>query len=524
MDKSPQRVVVIHPILFALYPPLALLANNILQIRPVDAVRSILVFLVLGVTAFLICRLIIKDWMKAGLVAAILILSFASYGQIYSMMETAPGLNEFLGRHRFLAPLWLTVTVLLTWFVLRQKNRLTLPNTVLNVVSIALFIMPTVRLANNAWLSYRYAHSNAVSVNKISNAAGTSSINQPDVYYIILDMYARDDILFERFSYDNSSFLKELEDMGFFVARCSVTNYNMTELSLASSFNMNYLDVLGDQYHSGSTDRSGLPSLIHQSAVRQIFQEMGYQFINFETGFTFTEVRDADFFLGPSPAEYGEGEPGIQMNAFESMLAKTTAVVLVTDAQAKWADQVNSALDTRKAHIVRQVYLMDKLPKLSQEIPGPKFVYAHILIPHPPFVFSKEGINLSFPGNDGATTYGPSAKDFKVGYRNQLDYINAALIPILQQIIRDSKTPPVIIIQGDHGVDPKRSYNLNAYYFPGDAKKSLYASISPVNTFRLVLNDYFGGSYELLPDINYASSDKKPFDFEKILNERHCSD
>jgi hypothetical protein len=31
----------------------------------------------------------------------------------------------------------------------------------------------------------------------------------------------------------------------------------------------------------------------------------------------------------------------------------------------------------------------------------------------------------------------------------------------------------------------------------------LYESITPVNTFRLVFNLYFGGSYDLLGDKNY---------------------
>jgi hypothetical protein len=522
MNQTHRRAVVIHPLLFAIYPPLALLANNILQIRPVDSIRSVVVFFIFGGLVFLLCKWIFKDWVKSGLVASILILSFSSYGQVYSALEVSTVFKSTLGRHRFLAPVWLLGTAALLVWVIRYKGKMLLANSAGNLISIALLVMPLANLTNSAWLSYKYSNSNKASVDKISQTAGTSTSVKPDVYYIILDMYARDDILMDRYHYDNSAFLSELEKLGFYVARCSVTNYNMTELSLASSFNMNYLDVLGDQYRVGQTDRSGLVSLIHQSAIRQIFQGMGYKFVNYETGFTFTEIRDADFFLSPPQSDYGNS-PSVQLNAFESMLVKTTAMVLVTDAQAKWADPVNSALDTRKAHIVRELYLLDSLPKLAADLPGPKLVYAHILIPHPPFVFSKDGVNLSFPGNDGATTYGPSEKDYAIGYRNQLDYINTAMLPILQQIIRDSKTPPVIIIQGDHGVDPKRSYNLNAYYFPGEAKKTLYPTLSPVNTFRLVLDDYFNGKYDLLPDINYASSDKKPFDFTEISNERICT-
>lgn len=522
MKQAKQRVAVLHPILFALYPPLALLARNILQIRPEDAVRSILVFLVFGAAVFLLCQWIFKDWLKAGLVASLLILSFASYGQVYSALEVSPTFASTLGRHRFLAPLWLILTALLIWLVARRKTISVQFNSVLNAFAIILILMPLINLTVNAWQTDRNASLNQTSVEKISQSANLKENVRPDVYYIILDMYARDDILQERYDYDNSEFLKELEEMGFYVARCSVSNYNMTELSMASSFNMNYLDQLGAQYTAGQTDRTGLLSLIQHSAVRQIFEGMGYKFINYETGFTFTEIRDADLFLQPSPQDYPDQDGGIRLNAFEVMLVKTTGLVLISDAQAKWANPMNSALDTRKEHIARETYLLRTLPTLAKGVPGPKFVYAHILIPHPPFVFSKEGVNLSFPGNDGATEYGPTRKDFAVGYRNQLDYIDETLIPILKQIIADSPTPPIILVQGDHGVDPKRSFNLSAYYFPGEARESLYPSISPVNSFRLIFNEYFGGSYDLLPDINYASSDKLPFDFKEIVNKRNC--
>ena len=161
-------------------------------------------------------------------------------------------------------------------------------------------------------MTLRNEGANAASVAKITLNEQTGTGTKPDVYYIILDMYGRDDVLKDRFSYDNSEFLKELEELGFVVTPCSVSNYNMTELSLASSFNMNYLDTLGSQYTAGNRDRSGLPSLIHHSAVRGIFEKMGYRFINFESGFTFTEIRDADEFLVPSYLQLENGKSTYQ--------------------------------------------------------------------------------------------------------------------------------------------------------------------------------------------------------------------
>ncbi len=511
-----------HPLLFALYGPLALMASNILQIRPGDALRSLIVFLILGLIVFGLARLMTKSWQRGALAASLFLLLFISYGQVLSPLKSISWGGEIIGRHRYLIPAFLLIGGLGFWGISRLKGNLRGMNGAANLAALALIVFPVFQLASTAVMTARNEKLNKASVDTIA-ADGTNTVTvKPDVYYIILDMYGRDDVLSERYHYDNSAFLTQLEDMGFIITRCSVTNYNMTELSLASSFNMNYLDTLGDQYTAGSTDRSGLPSLIHRSAVRSIFQQMGYRFINFESGFTFTEIRDADEFLIPSYVELENKGRSLQMNAFESLLVKTTGFVIVEDAQTRWLSPVVDALDMRRIHVVRELYLLDKLPTLAAGEPSPKFVYAHILIPHPPFVFSSQGVNLELPSSYGPDGKGPSEKDYGIGYRNQLDYIDARLIPILQQIIADSETPPIIIVQGDHGVDPKRSFILNAYYLPEQAKSPAWQSISPVNTFRMVLNTYFQGTYPYLPDTNFASTDKAPFDFTIIENERVC--
>jgi len=511
-----------HPLLFALYGPLALMASNILQIRPGDALRSLVVFLTLGVIIFGLARLITKSWQRGALTASLFLLLFISYGQVLAPLKSVDLGDEIVGRHRYLIPSFLLIGGLGFWGISRLKRNIRGFNHTVNLVALALIAFPVFQLASIAIMTARNEKLNQTSVNTIA-ADGTTTVTvKPDVYYIILDMYGRDDVLNERYHYDNSVFLAQLEDLGFTVTRCSVSNYNMTELSLASSFNMNFLDTLGNQYKAGSTDRSGLPSLIHHSAVRSIFQQMGYRFINFESGFTFTEIRDADEFLVPSYVELENKGRNLQLNAFESLLVKTTGFVIVADAQTRWLSPVVDALDMRRIHVVRELYLLDKLPKLAAGDPSPKFVYAHILIPHPPFVFSSQGVDLELPSSYGPDGKGPSEKDYGIGYRNQLDYINARLIPILRQILDDSQTPPIIIIQGDHGVDPKRSFILNAYYLPGQAETPVWQGISPVNTFRMILNTYFQGEYTYLPDTNYASTDKAPFDFAIIPNERVC--
>jgi len=46
---------------------------------------------------------------------------------------------------------------------------------------------------------------------------------------------------------------------------------------------------------------------------------------------------------------------------------------------------------------------------------------------------------------------------------------------------------------------------LNAYYLPEPLTEGPYASETPVNTFRMILDGYFGGRFGRLEDVSYFS-------------------
>ena len=47
---------------------------------------------------------------------------------------------------------------------------------------------------------------------------------------------------------------------------------------------------------------------------------------------------------------------------------------------------------------------------------------------------------------------------------------------------------------------------LNAIYLPDRENNLLYNSMSPVNTFRIILNQYYGANYNLFEDKQYYSN------------------
>ncbi len=94
------------------------------------------------------------------------------------------------------------------------------------------------------------------------------------------------------------------------------------------------------------------------------------------------------------------------------------------------------------------------------------------------------------------------------------------MVDIIKKIIKESSVPPVIVIQGDHGYEynQDRVKILNAYYLPNGGKARLYSTLTPVNTFRVIFDQYFGENYPLLPDISYYSPNTQPYTFDIVTN------
>jgi hypothetical protein len=156
------------------------------------------------------------------------------------------------------------------------------------------------------------------------------------------------------------------------------------------------------------------------------------------------------------------------------------------------------------------------------DVPSPKFVFVHLVIPHHPFVFGPNGENLSSIGS-GVPKGVPKFEEYKIKYPDQVRYINKRITAVVDLILQSSPNPPIIVIQGDHGpapfdVNERRMKILNAYYFPDDLE-GLYPTITPVNTFRLIFDKYFGQNYPLLEDRSLYSAYDIPYNYEEVPND-----
>ena len=490
-----------YPILISAYPVLALLSTNAGQVPLSTVVRPLLVSIFFGGILFFVVRLVLRGRQthKAGFLTTLLLTLFFTYGHVYIALDEQYPKSNYT---TWLAAGYLILFLLAVLWTTRTKLTFVSSAATLNTMALALLILSLAQ--TNFGEGPRSAHALGLK-NAPVEANLVKPENPPDVYFFLLDSYARSDLLSQSYGFDNSGFINELEKRGFFVAKCSQSNYVRTELSLGSELNMQYLQGLNESFVPQNTERSILWNSLKHSAVRYNFEGLGYETVAFETGFEWLDLGDATHFMSPPALSSG-------MNEFEGLFMRTTAARYAQDWGLVDPDYLLGV-----GFRDRFKFIFNNIDKVSR-IQQPTFSYIHVISPHPPFVFDPNG-NPTYPPDfwNDQRQYPPDK--YQKGYLNQLQYLNRNMLEAIDTITANSETPPVIIIQGDHGpwLQPinKRFWNLTAVYFP-EHKDKLYSTLSPVNIFRLVFNTYFGGNYDILEDTSYFSPVPKLYDFSQV--------
>lgn len=485
MRRSELSRIPFHVFLISVFPAFALLVNNLGESDLSIIQRPLVLSIPIGLLFLFAGRVLAKDWQKAGMWATFSVVMFFSYGHIYQIVEDISLFGIVVGRHRYLVILWGAAFLLGSWLLRKfQGARESTP--IINLVSLFLVLFQVIQIA--AYQINKYVSRNRAQTTVSENLI--TSINPPDklpdIYLIILDMYGREDALASHYGYDNHGFISQLRDVGFYVADCARSNYGTTALSLSSQLNLDYIDALLDVANVESTSY-----LIKNSAVRLALENVGYTSIAFNTGFVWANVENSNIYINKPP------DPLLwNVDPFEKIFLEGTLVRPFFDfyiSQGIGELQYFETPNEMKAQ--RTQFVLDYL-RLLPQMGGPKFVDAHILMPHPPHVFNADGtINIQATANS----------DDKNEFRIQLDYLNPRIIEIVKRIINRSEPDPIILLEGDHGLfDFERTSNLIALYLPEVSEEVLYPHITLVNTFRIIFNQVLGTDFDLLEDRSYT--------------------
>lgn len=349
----------------------------------------------------------------------------------------------------------------------------------------------------------------------------------PDIYYIILDGYARNDILEDLFDFENSEFTDYLTDKGFIIPPENHSNYGTSILSETATLNMQYVQNL-------ISDAEGWPYLwllspfIKNNTVKTMLEEAGYNSISIDVNYEVINDGYVDIYYSPLL---------IRLNEFEKFLIQTSPIKIFSPLIRKFA-----LINTYSSHRTLVNFAFSTLSEIP-ELDGPKFIYSHIISPHPPFVFDKDGqyIEPSYGYTfwDGVD-YPGTNEQYKQGYVGQLKYVNHRMIQTVESILEKSETSPIIIIMGDHGSRlfsdfsvsehtciPESFSNFMALHLPGLDSDQIPPDITSVNVFRLIFDHYFQTEFGMLENGYYFFSDKGvPYGFEDVgpYMEMDCED
>lgn len=468
-----------HVWLISIYPCLFIYENNISSSNIEDLITTIVISTCIASTLFFLLMPALRDLHKVALIVTLSEILFYSYGHIYELLKGITLAGVLIGRHAGLLPISVFCVVLPCILIIKTSKSMAKGTLIFNMFSVVLLLYPSFRIVTYHIDTFTLKEQNEEKVLSYKEQIG------PNIFYIIMDAYANQNTLRHYLNFENDEFLHSLEQIGFYIARRSHSNYDRSNFSIPSTLNMEY----HPEEHLYLDNIFHLITKMDKNRVFRILKEKGYSIVNFDSGINITsELPTADLNL-----KCGE------INDYFLSLINTTLCGpferIFRILQSNFRNQ--------------RLCVFDRLSTIEGEFTSPIFVFAHIILPHDPYIFGPDGEPIE--NIEATLTANPDMT--KQLYFDQLIFANKLVLKLVSQLLAGEEQPPVIILQSDHG--PRfGSYSneidinyfdsqlgiLNAYYLPGSSKNWLCDSITSVNSFRMILNEYFDAGLPLLED------------------------
>ncbi len=508
-----------HPFLVSIFPILSLYNVN----RNFVSLSEILVPLFLSFLVSFIFYLffsnLFRESEKGAILTTFIFMLFFSFNPLEQKLSSVFS-DNFL-------PLTLTFSLLFVFallaFLVFSRINLLSTNKFLNYFSLVVFIIPAFSIMFfeiQSLTGQGIIDENIPLINIDSEQS-----DKPDIYYFILDGYARGDILEKYYGYNNSEFLNSIENRGFSVLDGATSNYSETKYSLSSSLNMQYHGK-GDIEKILNNNKDYFYSNINNSKVDRYLKNIGYKTVGGTTTWIGNEHRKTDIYLGTKQ----------QQATFFTLLISNTPIGYFFE------NNINSLrISGIQRGFLKTFEEVERIP----DIKGPTFSYLHVLSPHFPHVFSADGRtreNVYVKNDrDEDVLYASNFVNlrrmypelYKKTYAGQLAFVNKTMIRAIDLIIEKNDNS-IIIIQSDHGplsmFYPESLENsnleerfsiLSAVRLPPGYDIEFENDSSSVNTFRTLFNGLFGEEYEILDNKaffieHYNSVGNKPKEIVEV--------
>jgi hypothetical protein len=497
----------LHPLLLAAYAVLFVYAANISEVLPAELLLPLTLALLIAAAALAVCALLFRDLRRGALLASAIVLAIAFFGHIGSQLD-----EEVIGQRAQLL-LWAAFVVAVAIYAWRGRGSLPGVTAALNVFTIALVTIALVTIipAETGRVA-RASQGGAVSDDVVTEA---TRLPERDIYFLVFDRYGSDWALEQRFGIEND-LNPDLIEQGFQVIPGARANYRATDFSLVSMLTMEMLDGLTESVGRASDDRTPARELLGDHAVGRFLRANGYRYYHLGA------------WYGPTRTNAIADEVRVwgKTTEFEQILRDASIV----PALERLIGTAPEDSDFRNRHREEALFELRQINKLADE-PGRKFVFAHILLPHPPYGFDADGGIVLQATEEEATKAGREGDLFA----DQLAFTNDRIRELVDVLLdRPADEQPIIVISGDEGpflcghVDcidgtPEtygtRFGSLRAYHLP-DLDYEVPADDSGVNIFRMLFREYFGADLPDLPNRSYDWPDNDHlYDFRDITDE-----
>jgi hypothetical protein len=498
--------VPIHPVLLAAWPALALWAANVREATPGEVWPVVWLPAAVAVVVWLVLGALMRSAHRGALATSVAVVVLLNAGQ---PSGGQPGTTALA-----VSVIAVVTAVVVTWQLGQGPVMpLTAVGNVIAVVLVALALPPIL----SAWGPGSSGTQVADRPDDVGGLAGR------DIWYIIPDRYPRADTLQQVFAFDNRPFLDGLEERGFQVQSRALANYPKTAHSLGSSWNLELIQDLIPEPPDDGSDWQPLYRLLRDHRLGHILTDAGYEYIHLGTWWSPTATAtSADRVLRyDTRSEFG--------TVWQS-LTVWPAVVGATAEDPR-------SLTLRERNRLYSAYQFDMLDRLAEEnTTQPRFVLAHITVPHEPYVFDADGSLV--------TQEQQRARTREENFLNQVVYLNSRLDALFGQLTSGPpETWPVIVLKSDEGPHP-RTRSGPAYDWLAGSDEALWEKLrtisavllpesdvvipedlTAVNMWRLVLDATIGTEFGLIDDPIYGfPSESRLYDLVDVTDRVRAGD
>ena len=497
----------ILPLLLALVPSLYHYSNNVEKLT-LSSLYSMLVFNgILAIIVYVVCLAVTRlQPYKAAIASSIFLIFFNIYGLTFRYLLH---LDLVRIRHYTFLPVMLLLAAYLIFFIarLRESIQVNIWKNLAIVVSV-LVVFNLVRIIPPELKKWTSGPSSAaVSAASLQTEQAGTDRPRPDIYYIVFDEFSGLQPVRAYWPKEKGAvdaFAAFLRDRGFFVAEESHGSSKSTLRELATRLNY--------KSYPFETDETTYFNEIADNRAMRYLKSLGYTTVVIdETDLAYASARSirADTFYNFWSSSFPQSKAvaqarGFTLDEFGELVMNNTMLDAIPTQYRSYSRQYKENDPVVIQHNNLITFATENVN--DENVPSPKFVYVHLLLPHLPFIYTRNGEIAS-------------VEQFK----NWNNYIETYLytLKVAERMVNniqndaDPANPPVIVLQSDHGVRNESANNqgviylenypeqyktwiLNALYLPGLDTSKLSQDIDPINTFPIIFNTLFDAGIPLV--------------------------